>query len=143
MSRDTSKILRVGVFAGIAGWLLACSTLAQAGEGKRIRFDIPAQSLSTALLRFSEQARLQVTMSSQLVSDLQTAGVRGEYGTAQALQQMLQGSGLYFEFISEKAVAIRAGKAGEKNSARLLAGQMRLAVNNGDTVANPSLPIRP
>lgn len=87
--------------------LTAAAVSATAGEQKRILFDIPAQSLSTALLKFSEQASIQVTASSHLVGDRHTDGVRGELGPVQALKQMLIGSGLSFEFINDGAVAIK------------------------------------
>src|SRR5262245_4228985 len=91
--------------------LTAAAVAAPAADQKRMFFNIPAQQLSTALLKFSEQSQIQITAPSQLVADLHTEGVHGELGPGQALKQMLLGSGLSFEFISDGSVAIRPASA--------------------------------
>lgn len=59
---------------------------------RRVRLDIPAQPLNRALLRFAEQAGVQVFFDSQRFAGLGSAAVHGEYVLADGLSQMLQGS---------------------------------------------------
>ncbi|MBL8271467.1 TonB-dependent siderophore receptor [Steroidobacter sp.] len=110
MNRSTTLRLLVGTIlsgAALTGAMtMNVAVAAESGVHKSVSFDIPAQGLSTALLRFSEQARVQVTAPSGLVGDLKTDGIRGTYGIDQALQQMLRGSGLSFQFINEHSVSI-------------------------------------
>ncbi|MFW7268159.1 TonB-dependent siderophore receptor [Gluconacetobacter sp. Hr-1-5] len=57
-------------------------------------FDIPAQPLSAALMRFVQQAGLQVTADSALLRGVNTSGVHGRLTPRQALGQLLAGTGL-------------------------------------------------
>ena len=97
------------VSAVLAGAVMpALSAEAQTIEtSRRVQFDIAAQPLVTALQRYSEQAKVQVTAPSELVRQIQVPALQGEYDVVQALHRILDGAGLSFEFINEGAVAIR------------------------------------
>ena len=97
------------VSAVLAGAVMpALSAEAQTLEtSRRVQFDIAAQPLVTALQRYSEQAKVQVTAPSELVRQIQVPALQGEYDVVQALHRILDGAGLSFEFINEGAVAIR------------------------------------
>ena len=104
------------VAAGLLGGALAHATdvrpaVAIAAEAA-IAFDIPAQSLETALLRFSEQARIQVVVANGAARGAMAPQVRGEYSAAQALHLLLEESALTYEVTDERTVAIRAGAPG-------------------------------
>jgi iron complex outermembrane recepter protein len=73
----------------------------------RIYFDIEAQPLSTAILRYSEQSGVQVTSPSELLSGRHTRGVHGNQSAQAALIQLLEATGLVFEIIDSRTVAIR------------------------------------
>lgn len=60
-------------------------------------FDIPAQPLPAALDVFAEQAHVQILYTADSVSDLQSTPVSGQLTAAQALQQLLEGTGLSFQ----------------------------------------------
>ncbi len=62
------------------------------------RYNIQAQPLSEALLEFGQQSGLQVTASSNLIRGKQASPVNGNLSTAQALRQLLEGTGLRYEF---------------------------------------------
>lgn len=58
------------------------------------QFAVPAQGLASALLEFAQQAGLQISVDSTLLEERRSPGVNGTWPTAQALQQLLKGSGL-------------------------------------------------
>ena len=60
-------------------------------------FDIPSQSLPAALDAFAEQAHVQILYKADSVRDLQSAPVSGQFSPAQALHQLLHGTGLSFQ----------------------------------------------
>ena len=92
--------------------IIASVQFATAAElADTVALDITAQSLDRALLRFSEQTGIQVLMSTEIVEGKTTRGVRGQLTAEQALQQLLEGSGLQFRPIDRRAVTI-AEKAG-------------------------------
>lgn len=96
--------------------VLTCADAIGGSDLARRRFDIPAQPLATALLRFSEQAAVQLAAPSALLTGLQTQGVSGEHTVDSALQTLLRGTGLTFRAIDEKTIAIR------KDDSAVLAG---------------------
>jgi len=78
--------------------------LAQAGSR---RFDIPAQPLAPALLQFGRQAGVQVAVDAALMEGRRTLGIAGTMTVEEALRGLLGGTGLTFEFASERAVTVR------------------------------------
>jgi len=58
-----------------------------------VRFNIPAQPLSDALLEFSGSSGVKVFFSSDDAKNLSTCGLSGNYTSAEALQQFLHRRG--------------------------------------------------
>ncbi|MFP6848238.1 MAG: TonB-dependent receptor [Pseudomonas sp.] len=61
---------------------------------QRQAFEVAAQPLASALLEFAQQAGLQISVDSNLVSERHSTGTSGEWSTQDALQRLLSGSGL-------------------------------------------------
>jgi iron complex outermembrane receptor protein len=57
-------------------------------------FNIPPQSLTTALALYGQQSGLQVTTDGDLVRNLSTQGVQGNFTPDEALRRLLAGTGL-------------------------------------------------
>src|SRR4029079_290339 len=84
---------------------------ATADLSRVVQFDIPAQTLGAALLRFSEQAQLQVIVESRLAESASAPRLTGSYARGDALNLLLAGSGLTFRMVGNGAVAIHALQA--------------------------------
>lgn len=94
------------------------ASLAQATDSQA--FDIPAQPLGTALVRFSEATGIQLFMDSTVARGLQSPGVRGTMTRQEALNQLLSGSGLIYRFTNATTVAVeRPGAAASPGSLQL------------------------
>ncbi len=72
-----------------------------------VQFDIPAQPLDSALQSFSAQTDLQVSVDSQWTEGLVSNAVSGQHTTKQALNKMLQHTGLVFQFANEKTITLK------------------------------------
>jgi hypothetical protein len=77
-------------------------------EPARVQFEIPAQPLATALLTFGRQAHISIAAPSSLIAERSAKAVRGAYTVPAALDRMLDGSGLRYEFVGHGAVRILA-----------------------------------
>ena len=96
------------VFAA-AGLIVAQNVAAATLDFSRVvQFDIPAQTLGAALLRFSEQAQLQVIVESRLAESVSAPPLKGAYTRGDALKVLLEGSGLTFRIVGTAAIAIHA-----------------------------------
>ena len=100
--------------------LLSIPALAVDPE-RRVEFDIPAQPLSSAVVAFSRQAGVQVVASSKDLEGISSVAVKGRYSLREAVQRMLESSGLSAAFNGENAVAIKrvndaSGKTSSGNS---------------------------
>ncbi|MFT3755206.1 MAG: TonB-dependent receptor [Pseudoxanthomonas sp.] len=73
---------------------LACSAALSAQAQATTTVDIPAGTLDTALNALSRQSGAELIYRPELVRNLRTAGARGQYTPAQALDRLLAGSGL-------------------------------------------------
>jgi iron complex outermembrane receptor protein len=101
-----SRTLRAQVHTLLA--LLCClfSLTANAFDlEQKIQFDIPAQSLSAALIQFSHQARIQVIASEDL-SQQMTQGISGPHTIREALKQLLGPAGLGYRVVGDSSITI-------------------------------------
>ena len=83
---------------------LGCAR-AQAAESL-IQFNIPAQSLESALLAFSRQAHVQVSAAGADIGTLKTPGLVGTLSAPAALEQLLTGSGLKVDPVGQSSFAL-------------------------------------
>jgi outer membrane receptor protein involved in Fe transport len=67
-------------------------------------FNIPAQSVRTALIEFSKQADVQVMGSSSSFGNLRSTEVKGKLRARDALSQLLQNTGLKYEALRHAVV---------------------------------------
>jgi outer membrane receptor for ferric coprogen and ferric-rhodotorulic acid len=65
-----------------------------ATDSERQRYDIAHGPLDETLARFAARASINITMPPNLVADKRSGGLKGEYTIAQALKQLLVGTGL-------------------------------------------------
>ncbi|WP_447971445.1 TonB-dependent siderophore receptor [Nitrospira sp. M1] len=82
---------------------------------------LPAGALQPALLALIEQGKVQLAYPSKLVAGLQTKGLEGLYTSEEALQRLLQGTGLQYRFSDVDTVTLfaqeNAGAAGAAGAA--------------------------
>lgn len=83
---------------------LTVVTLSHAQEMKA--FDIEAQSLSSALLEYSEQSDTNVIVSGDIVDGKSAPALSGEMASDEALEKLLSGSGLKYEADADGSVMI-------------------------------------
>ncbi|MBV1838409.1 TonB-dependent siderophore receptor [Acetobacter estunensis] len=74
----------------------------------KFSFNIPAGSLSSALVSFSAQSRIQVTSQAPTLAGHTTTGLHGQFTSSEALARLLQGSGLSYQTLGESAFQIMA-----------------------------------
>jgi len=82
----------------------------------RIDFDIPAGDLAGALDRFSTQAGIQLGYQPDLVAGMRARALSAHLTWKEALDRLLQGSGLEYRQINATTVVIRPTGAGAKPS---------------------------
>jgi outer-membrane receptor for ferric coprogen and ferric-rhodotorulic acid len=75
----------------------------------KLHFDIPAGRLVVTIMAFAKQAQIDTAYASDLLpsSDIATRAVVGDFDVAQALTLMLEGTGVTFQFESEKSVLFK------------------------------------
>lgn len=88
-------------------------------EERLINFNIPAQPVASALDALSAQADLQMLFNRELLKNRTTAGIVGALTAQQALQKLLAGSGLTYQFTAKDAVAIKSADTGSQAPATL------------------------
>jgi outer membrane receptor protein involved in Fe transport len=106
------------ILVTVTAFCLSLTGLATASETDasiRKPTSIAAQALEPALHILAKERDFQVVYRSEVVGDLRTPGAAGELTANEALQQLLSGTGLTFEYLDEKTVTIVP--AGEKDDA--------------------------
>ena len=94
----------------ISGLVWTDPVAAQARDEQR-SFDIPAQSLSSALAVFGRQANLQVSVPATLASGRASASAAGVMTPREALGRLLVGTGLTYRISGNVVTLERAPQA--------------------------------
>ncbi len=102
----------LGLSIAAVGTSLAAIDLAQQRQ-----FDIAPQQLSSALLKFSAQSDIQVTVPGQLAEGKQSPGVVGKFNAGSALAILLKDTALHYDVVDGSTVVI-TGPAERKAAAR-------------------------
>jgi iron complex outermembrane receptor protein len=92
--------------------LAACLSVLIAGpafaQDKSVSVDIPPQSLATALDQLARQGDIQTLYTEDAVRDKQSPGVQGTLSTREAVEKLLEGTGLTYTFTAEDTVTVKA-----------------------------------
>lgn len=88
------------------GSIAVAEQMTAADARQSFSFDIPAQSLGTALLAFSTVTGFELVYDSRLIGSSTSSGVRGQLFAEDAVAQMLQGSGLHARKIGAGTITI-------------------------------------
>ncbi|MDZ4690965.1 hypothetical protein [Terricaulis sp.] len=114
LRRDGVRSLLAVALASVSSFALSAPAQAQAPDAAAPTaqaerdYNIPAQPLSTALLRFAEQSDLQILFGQQELEGFVSAPVVGRFTSAQALSVLMSRSDLEARITPAGAVAIEA-----------------------------------
>ena len=75
-------------------------------DDRRFDLDVPAGDLAAAVETLARQANLQVLFNRKLLEGKTTSGLHGSYTGREALEKLLEGSGIGFTFTAEDAVSL-------------------------------------
>lgn len=88
----------------IASLVAACLGTAQAAEP--VKIDIAPQPLAAALARFAEQSGVKTLYVAELLAGKSAPRIEGTLTPQQALDKLLTGSGLHYQFVGADTVKI-------------------------------------
>lgn len=100
----------------VAAVAAALSPIAHADQ---LRFEIAAGPAEKTLNEFISQTGLQLLFDFEAVSGLTTRSVSGQLEVKEALSQMLAGTGLVFEFVNDRTIAVVKPGAGASESSSI------------------------
>src|SRR3546814_1281973 len=69
-------------------------------------FEIPTQPLTSAVTSFGDQAAIQVTVDGSILSGLTSTPVSGNLTPVEALNRLLNGTGIGFRWVNGNSVAL-------------------------------------
>lgn len=111
-------------FTRAAHWLGAtaittvmCATAAQAQPAREADYALPAQELAQSLREVSLRSGVSIIAPSELVSGKQAPPLNGRYGARQAIELLLEGSGLRATVVGEALVISRVPVPAEAGNA--------------------------
>lgn len=101
----------------VSAWLAIAAACGWAQEAQRsgtaaLSFDIRESTLSSALIQFSRQSNTPIVFSDRLTRHLPAPTLIGSLQRDAALAQLLANSGLNWELIDERIIAIYASNCG-------------------------------
>ena len=106
-------LMTIGV-AAIHGQPSYAAEPAQQAQQPTRHYDLPAGGLGATLNRIAREAGLSLTFGSELVVNLQSAPVNGNYTPRQAIEQALNGTGL--RLVTTPVGSLSLEKTGQRSS---------------------------
>jgi iron complex outermembrane receptor protein len=103
-----SVVLRTALICAPVALLEPPAALAQASQSPTLAADIPAQPLALALAAFRRQTGLRLVYVSSLIREQSSRAVSAGLSADAALAQLLQGTGLRFEYLTAHTLHIVA-----------------------------------
>ncbi|HWM69026.1 MAG TPA: STN domain-containing protein [Steroidobacteraceae bacterium] len=118
------------------------------GAPKLQTFHIEAGEASLTLNEFSRQSSLQLLFDYNIVRGRRTRAISGEYAAPAALAKMLADTGLVFDFVNDRTLAVTlvthetdpgsaVAEAPNSNNGRVRSAQIR-AQRNGESARRPA-----
>ncbi len=119
LSRFPSRptVARLAVLAVFA--MPMAGLQAQAVDGQRLAYDIPAGPLDRVLNNFARRAGVLLSFDPAITHDRQTAGLSGRYTVAEGFTILLAGSGLQAVKNADGGYALSTATVGSNNNAVL------------------------
>ena len=119
-------LLQVCALATIATGFITTAH-AQSSE-EAVKFDLPPQSLEQALKTFSVSANKQLMFATDLAEGKMVEGLSGEMEPMQALDTLLEGTGLIYETTSSDVILVKVAdaKQGDYSDKKSLSPQLIL-----------------
>lgn len=109
MKNLTTGFKRSRLVAAITAGLMVSSASAFASDSQsKVEIKLDAQKVGTALLKLSKQSGYQIVLADGVSRDIDVPALNGEYRLSDALNGILRGTGLTYEYMSEDMVMIRA-----------------------------------
>ncbi|WP_161554287.1 TonB-dependent receptor domain-containing protein [Stenotrophobium rhamnosiphilum] len=106
-------------------FFMVCGSMPALAAEPLIRFDIPAQELSSSLNQFSVLSNRTLIYSPELVGGLTAPAVQGEFTPDQVIQKLLNGTGLIYRAIGDEKYAVV--KEGDITGSPFVEGQSNMA----------------
>ena len=106
-------------FLVFVGGLLMLSMATVGAQERVIDFDIPSQSLSSALDAFARQSGIHLLYNEESLGDARSAGLKGRFTVRDGLGRLLRGTGAGYSSAGEDSVVIKPlpGENGGKSPA--------------------------
>ncbi|MET0985897.1 MAG: STN domain-containing protein, partial [Steroidobacteraceae bacterium] len=115
-NKSRKHIIRAAILCAL-GLTATTATLARAADGVSYRFDIAQQPLPQALRKYAQTAGQEIVFTENLFDGTKPVTLQGDYTAADALEQLLQGTGLIYERSPSGAIMImRPGESATLNS---------------------------
>ncbi|NBK39755.1 hypothetical protein EON09_14645 [Pseudomonas soli] len=105
------RMLRSSPAMATLGLALALPLAAQV-QAQEQDYDIPAQSLSSALQELGRQGNLQVLFSPETVQGLRSSPVKGRFSPTQAAGELLKNSGIRYSVQDNTLIISGAAESG-------------------------------
>lgn len=138
-------------FAQVARWsgataitTILCATAAQAQPAREADYALPAQELARSLREVSARSGTSIIAPSDLVAGRRAPPLRGRYGSRQAVEALLQGSGLRVTIVGDALVVSRAGSSAEGDvapAARLAESEPIIVTGSNLRGGQPTSPV--
>lgn len=105
--------IAIGAMLGVC---LACPGQASADAGTVVDVNIPAQEVESAFQLLAKQTGLSVIFAPDVTTEIRTHGVSGKLTVQESVRQLLEGTGLEYDFTGANTVTLHRAAPSDPNA---------------------------
>ncbi|WIO74015.1 TonB-dependent receptor [Porticoccaceae bacterium LTM1] len=114
--RNTFAFRRNRLVLGVASALSLGFASSLFADIDNLDLNLKSQKVSEALVELGKKAGVQIMVEHNVRNDIELAKIQGVYSLSEALQKMLKGSGLIYEFVSDDLVIVKEDSKDDKEA---------------------------
>lgn len=143
MKYSDINLVKKKLVIGVSSLLLmSASSFVNAKEISQHKMNIDAQVVDAALFELAELSGIQIVLDREVQKNIQLPAVRGNFSVSEALNRMLDGSGLSYEFTSDDLVVVKKSEI-SKSQDKGLSKDIEEVIVTGSRLRNvaPTSPV--
>lgn len=114
MSGNIKKYCMSGLSMGLVSAVML--SIGLHADNSTLNLDIKGQNIGSALMELGQKAGIQIMLPREITTNVKTTDLNGSYTLSAALDNMLVGSGLTYEILTDDSVIIKKDDSTENST---------------------------
>jgi len=114
--KSRKKIIQKRLVRGVASAIALYMSGTLLADTSKLNLNIESQKVGPAMMGLAVKTNSHIVFPKNIGENLQLPSLKGDYTLSAALDEMLNGTGLIYEFVTDESVLIKQGNVGDRKT---------------------------